>query len=79
MVKCFWLQVLFVECFAATVEEVVASSCDFKVATMLTVPDAVVGADHWLVLGVADLVKSGNDRGDEVWSESAISKSENLT
>ena len=79
MVECFWLQVLFVERFAAAVEEVVPSSCDFKVATMLTISDAVVGADHWLVLGVADLVKSGNDWGDEVWSESAISKSENVT
>ena len=38
---------------------------------MLVVADAVVGANDWLVLSVANLVKAGDDWRDEVGSESA--------
>ena len=37
---------------------------------MLTVPNAIVGANDWLVLGLTDLVKAGNNWGDKVGSES---------
>ena len=46
---------------------------------MLAIPDAIIGANHWLVLGLTDLVEPGNDWCNEVGSESTLNVNQKIS
>jgi hypothetical protein len=35
---------------------------------MLSISNAVVGANNWLIVVIIDLVEASNNWGDEIWS-----------
>jgi hypothetical protein len=63
-------EVRLIEGLADTIEELTTGASHLELTRVLTVANAIIGANHRLVFGLTDLVEAGNNWGDKVRSES---------